>query len=277
MITFTVYHNTAFADVSKLTISVNDTLYDITINTEHLNVNTISPNLHSYIHNSLDMNITNDNQYNDSLILTLSKDAMANVFCITRSDIDNHLKNNLFIVRVDNNPENFTTSATNSDISLEFNIPEGSKNVTIVNQFVGMAVSPLVYFKGIPPINTYEPRQNVIFNGVLVDACGRHLGEEKIYFTAEQLNVTKQVTSDTKGKFNINFTIPENVESRNYTAKIEMYELNQTYNLNGVETIHLDVGKEGMQIIPEFPFAVPILFASITSLIILHKINLVKN
>jgi hypothetical protein len=241
----TLYANTTLADISKSTINVNDTLYEITFNAEHVNVNTISPNLHSYIHNSLDMNITSYKQYNGSLTLTLTKDAAANVFCITRSDVDNHLNNNHFGAEVDNNPENFTASITNDDVSLTFGIPAGSKNATIGNNFVGMAVSPLVYFKGIPQAGIYQARQDVIFNGTLVDACGRHLGEETVYFTAEQLNVTKKVTSDTKGKFSINFTIPENIESGNYTSKFEMYEYGHSYNLMGIKTLYLDVGTNG--------------------------------
>ncbi|HET7337541.1 MAG TPA: hypothetical protein VFJ23_06585 [Candidatus Nitrosotalea sp.] len=273
-IVITILHsNTVFADLSKSVINVNDTPYEITFNTEHSNVNTISTNLHSYLHNSLDMNITSDKQYDGSLTLTLAKDAMTNIFCITRSDVDSHLNNNSLAVKVDNNPAKFTASTTNDDVSLTFDIPKGSKNVTLVNQFVGMAVSPLVYFKGIPQTDTYRPGQDVTFNGTLVDACGRHLGEEKVYFTAEQLNVTKEVTSDTKGKFSINFIIPENTESANYTSKIEMYEYDIAYPLNGVKTLYLNVGTNNMSIVPEFPFTIPILLVGITFFIVLYKIN----
>ena len=223
-------------------INVNDTLYEITFNTEHLSVNTILPNLHSYIHNSLDMNITSDKQYNGSLTLTLTKDAMANVFCITRSDIDNGLKNDNVMALVDNNREDFTIFTTDDEISVTFDIPKGSRNATLVNQFVGMAVSPLVYFKGIPQTGTYKAGQDAIFNGTLVDACGRHLGEETVYFTAEQLNVAKKIISDNKGKFSINFTIPENIEHGNYTSKFEMYESPYISNpISGVGTLYLDV------------------------------------
>jgi len=254
LVTIPLYPNIAFADISKSVISVNDTQYDITFNTENSSINKISPNLHSYVYNSLDMNITSNKQYNGSLTLTLTKDAVANIFCITRSDVDNYLKSSsAFDVRVDNNHENFTTSTTTDEVSLTFDIPKGSQNATIVNEFVGMAVSPLVYFKGIPQTGTYSSGQDVIFNGTLVDACGRHLGVEKVYFTAEQLNVTKEVTSDTQGKFSINFTIPANIESGNYTSKIEMYQYGLAYPLSGVETLYLKVGTNNMQIVPESP------------------------
>ncbi|MDE1840148.1 MAG: hypothetical protein KGH87_09540, partial [Thaumarchaeota archaeon] len=95
--------------------------------------------------------------------------------------------------------------------------------------------------------------QDVIFNGTLVDACNRHLGVEKVYFTAEQLNITKEVTSDARGKFNINFTIPANTESGNYTSKIEMYQYPFAYHLSGVETLYLKVGTNNTQIVPESP------------------------
>lgn len=249
-----LYPNIAFADISKSVISVNDTQYDITFNTENSSINKISTNLHSYVYNSLDMNITGDKQHNGSLTLTLAKDAVANVFCITRSDVDNYLKSgNAFDVRVDNNRENFTTSATNDEVSLTFDIPKGSQNATIVNEFVGMAMSPLVHFKGITQTGTYSSGQDVIFNGALADACGRHLGVEKVYFTAAQLNVTKEVTSDTKGKFSINFTIPANTESGNYTSKIEMYQYSLAYPLSGVETLYLNVGMNNKQIVQESP------------------------
>lgn len=254
LVTITLYPNIAFADISKSVISVNDTQYDITFNTENSSINKISPNLHSYVYNSLDMNITSNTQYNGSLTLTLTKDAVANVFCITRSDVDNYLKSgSAFDVRVDNNHENFTTSTTNDEVSLTFDIPKGSQNATIVNEFVGMAVSPLVYFKGIPQTGTYSSGEDVIFNGTLVDACSRHLGVEKVYFTAEQLNITKEVTSDARGKFSINFTIPANTESGNYTSKIEMYQYPFAYHLSGVETLYLNVGTNNTQIVPESP------------------------
>jgi hypothetical protein len=254
LVTITLYPNIAFADISKSVISVNDTQYDIIFNTENSSINKISPNLHSYVYNSLDMNITSNKQYNGSLTLTLTKDAVANVFCITRSDVDNYLKSgSSFDVRVDDNHENFTTSTTNDEVSLTFDIPKGSQNATIVNEFVGMAISPSVYFKGIPHTGTYSSGQDVIFNGTLVDACSRHLGVEKVYLTAEQLNVTKEVTSDTKGKFSINFTIPANTESGNYTSKIEMYQYPLAYHLSGLETLYLNVVTNNTQIVSESP------------------------
>ena len=242
LVTIALYPNIVFADMSKSVISVNDTQYDVTFNGENVSINKISPNLHSYVYNSLDMNLTSNKQYNGSLTLTLTKDAVANVFCIARSDVDSYLKSGSALdVRVDNNHEDFTTSATNGKVSLTFDVPKGSQNATIVNGFIGMAVSPLVHFKGIPQTGTYNSGQDVIFNGTLVDACGRHLGVEKVYFTAEQLNVTKEVASDTKGKFSINFTIPANAKSGNYTSKIEMYQYHLAYPLNGVDTLYLDV------------------------------------
>src|SRR5579883_1543442 len=248
-----LYPNIAFADISNSVINVNDTQYGITLNATHANVNTISTNLHSYVYNSLDMNITSDKQYNGSLTLTLTKDAVENVFCITKSDVDNYLKSSTFHVAVDNDPENFTTSYTNNKTSLTFDIPQGSQNVTIFNEFVGMAVSPLVYFKEIPQTGTYSSGQDVIFTGTLVDACGRHLGIEKVYFTAQKLNVTKEVTSDVKGKFSINFTIPANMESGNYTSKIEMYQYAVAYPLSGVETLYLNVKTNNTHTVPESP------------------------
>ncbi|MBI3622870.1 hypothetical protein HY212_02195 [Candidatus Pacearchaeota archaeon] len=240
--------NTAFAEMSKSVITVNDTQYEIDYNTVHSTINTILPNLHSYFRNSLDMNITSDKQYNGTMTLTLTKDAIANVFCITRDDVDNYLQNYQdFYVLVDNNYEKFTTSSTGDKVSLSFDIQAGSKNATIVNQFVGMAVSTAIDFKGIPEVGIYKPDQKIAFNGILADTCGRHLGEEKIYFTAEQLNVTKQVTSDSKGKFSINFTIPENTESGHYKSKIEMYSKN---NLSGINTIYLIIEKNGESNIP---------------------------
>ncbi|MGI0087848.1 MAG: hypothetical protein ACREBI_07785 [Nitrosotalea sp.] len=244
----------ASADVEKSTITVNDTQYEIDSSSTHSTINTISANLHSYVYNSLDMNITSDKQYDGSLTLTLTKDAVANVFCITRSDVDNYLKSgNAFDVAVDNNPENFTASYTNNETSLTFDIPKGSQNATIFNEFVGMAVSPLVYFKGIPQTGAYSSGQDVTFNGTLVDACGRHLGMEKVYFTAQQLNVTKEVTSDAKGKLSINFTIPANTESGNYTSKIEMYQYGLAYPLSGVETLYLNVKTNSVHTVPESP------------------------
>ena len=248
LVFITLNINSAFADTSKSIITVNDTQYQIVFNTVNSTVNTIIPDLHSYMRNSLDMNITSDKVYNGSMTLTLSKDAVASVFCIRRDSVDNYVRNSQgFFAIISNNYENLRTSTTDDKASFTFDIQAGSKNATIVNQFVGMAVAQLVDFKGIPEAGIYRPNQNVIFNGTLVDDCGRHLGVEKIYLTAEQLNVTKEVMSDSQGKFSINFTIPENIKSGNYKSKIEMYSKS---NLSGVQMLYLVIEKEGETNIP---------------------------
>jgi hypothetical protein len=237
----------ASAVVGKLVVIVNDTQYEINYNSKYSRIDTMSTNLHSYTHNFVDMNITSDKKYNDSMTITLAKDDFANIFCMSKLDIDYFVKHYVpFFVSVDGNNENFTSSSPDDSISLKFNVPAGAKNATIGNEFVGMAVSPSMDFKGIPQVGIYRPGQQVIFNGTIVDACGRHLGEEKIYFTAEQLNVTKQVTSDIKGKFSINFTIPENIESGHYQSKIEMYSKTQS----GAQTLYLVVEKNRESNIP---------------------------
>jgi len=237
--------NVAFA---SSIITVNDTQYEIVFDTVNSTVSSILPYLNSYAVNSLNMNITGDKQYNGSVTLTLTKDALANIFCIPKFDVDNYLKNNnsIFALIDGIREEHIKTSSTDNNVSLTFDVQAGSKNAIITNGFVGMAVEPLVDFKGIPEVDIYRPDQQVIFNGTLVDACGRHLGEEKIYYTAEQLNVTKQVMSDSKGKFSINFTIPENTESGHYTSKIEMY----SKDLSGAKTIYLIIEKKGESNIP---------------------------
>jgi len=239
--------NTAFAEISKSVITVNDTQFEIAFNTVNSTVDTILPYLNSYTVNSLNMNITSDKQYNGSVTLTLTKDAVSNIFCIQKFDVYNYLKNYpLFFALIDSNHENLRTAITGDKVSLTFDVQAGSKNANIINEVVGMQMPPLVDFKGIPQVDIYRPDQHVIFNGTLVDDCGRHLGEEKIYFTAEQLNVTKQVTSDSKGKFSINFTIPENTESGHYKSKIEMY----SKNLSGANTLYLIVEKNNESNIP---------------------------
>lgn len=238
----------AFADTSKSTITVNDTQYQVVFNTVNSTINTILPDLHSYFQNSLDMNITSNKQYNGSMTLTLTKDAVANVFCIARDNVDAYLQNNHdFFAIAGNNYENLKTSTAGDKASFTFDVQAGSKNATIINQFVGMPVAQAVDFKGIPDAGIYRPNQQVIFNGTLVDNCGRHLGAEKIYFTTEQLNMTKQVMSDSKGKFSVNFTIPENIKSGDYESKIEMYSKN---NLSGVQILYLVIEKEGESNIP---------------------------
>ena len=241
--------NTVFAEISKSVISVNDTQYDIKFNTVNSTVDTLLPYLHSYTVNSLAMNITSDKLYNGSITMTLTKDAVANVFCIQKSDVYNYLKNNqnFFAVINSNHEENLRTAITGDNVSLTFDVQAGSKNATVINEFIGMAVSPSIDFKGIPQVGIYRPNQQIFFNGTLVDACGRHLGKETVYLTAEQFNVTKQVTSDAKGKFSINFTIPENIDSGHYQSKIEMYSKD---HLSGDETLYLIVDKDGKSNIP---------------------------
>src|SRR6185312_1547879 len=171
--------NVAFA---SSIITVNDTQYEIVFDTVNSTVSSILPYLNSYAVNSLNMNITGDKQYNGSVTLTLTKDALANIFCIPKFDVDNYLKNNnsIFALIDGIREEHIKTSSTDNNVSLTFDVQAGSKNAIITNGFVGMAVEPLVDFKGIPEVDIYRPDQQVIFNGTLVDACGRHLGEEKI-------------------------------------------------------------------------------------------------
>ncbi len=247
LIAIGLYYNTAFAEISKSVITVNDTQYEIAFNTVNSTVDTILPYLNSYSVNSIAMNLTSEKLYNGSVTITLTKDAVANIFCIPKFDVDNYLKNNSSIFAlVDGIEEHPRISSTGDMVSITFDVQAGSKNAIITNGFVGMAVEPLVYFKGIPEVDTYRPDQHVIFNGTLVDACSRHLGVEKIYYTAEQLNVTKQVMSDSKGKFSMNFTIPENAKSGHYKSKIEMY----SKDLSGASTVYLIVEKQGESNIP---------------------------
>src|SRR5437899_518882 len=145
LVFITLNINSAFADTSKSIITVNDTQYQIVFNTVNSTVNTILPDLHSYMRNSLDMNITSDKQYNGSMTLTLTKNAVANVFCIRRDSVDNYLQNNqAFFAIVDNNYENLRTSTTDDHVSFTFDVQAGSKNATIANQFIGMGVAQLV-------------------------------------------------------------------------------------------------------------------------------------
>src|SRR2546428_8284916 len=151
LVFITLNINSAFADTSKSIITVNDTQYQIVFNTVNSSVNTILPDLHSYTRNSLDMNITSDKHYNGSMTLTLSKDAVASVFCIRRDDVDNYLQNSQdFFAIISNNYENLRTSTTDDKASFTFDIQAGSKNATIVNQSVGMGASQSVDFHGVP-------------------------------------------------------------------------------------------------------------------------------
>ena len=75
-------------DVEKSIISVNDTQYEISISTVASKVDSISPIFKTNWFNALDMNITSDKQYNGSLTLTLTKEAIATIFCIKRPDVD---------------------------------------------------------------------------------------------------------------------------------------------------------------------------------------------
>src|SRR3989442_5366344 len=163
LVFITLNINSAFADTSKSIITVNDTQYQIVFNTVNSTVNTILPDLHSYMRNSLDMNITSDKVYNGSMTLTLSKDAVASVFCIRRDSVDNYVRNSQgFFAIISNNYENLRTSTTDDKASFTFDIQAGSKNATIVNQFVGMEVAQAVDFKGIAEAGKKRQKQQVI-------------------------------------------------------------------------------------------------------------------
>jgi hypothetical protein len=69
------------------------------------------------------------------------------------------------------------------------------------------------------------------------------------------------------GNWGLNGTFKTN-DGRLYNFEFNADDFNYNFNPT-LQTSNV--------VIPEFPFSVPILFASITSLIILHKINLTKN
>jgi len=248
--------NSAFADgmPNPAIITVNGTNYEIEFNTVNAAINTISPNFHSYIRNSLDMNITADKLHYGNITMTLTKDAIANIFCIPRSDVDRFLNGTSdydFGAVVDNYFESITKSSAGNLASLTFIIPPGSTNASLANQFVGMAVDPLVQFKGIPDAGIYRPGQQVMLNGTLVDGCGRNLNEGNVELTADSFNVTaateKQVpVNKNDSKFSIAFTIPKDIKSGSYNATL----YGTSGDLTGSATIYFIVEKAGESNIP---------------------------
>jgi hypothetical protein len=85
-------------------------------------------------------------------------------------------------------------------------------------------------------------------DGTLEDYCGNVISDAKIYFDVKNISsLSQNTTTDSLGRFTLNFTIPQDSESGRYKATL--YGIKQ--NLNAMWTGTLLVQKNGE---PNIPF-----------------------
>lgn len=193
---------------------------------------------------SLILNITSDKIQNGSMIIITTQEQINALFgkgpmCEIRPPF-----NQLYLL-VDGQEKNYEIAA-GKYISMKFDIPSGSEQVEIIGTIVmGQGGGPQI--KGIPESDIYRPGQQVAWNGTLVDYCGNTISDAAIYFEAKNIeNLSQNMTTDSLGRFTINFTIPQDSESGRYKATL----LGVKQNMNAMWHSTLLVQKNGESNIP---------------------------
>ncbi|MDE1838485.1 MAG: hypothetical protein KGH87_01060 [Thaumarchaeota archaeon] len=193
---------------------------------------------------SLVFNITSDKVQNGSMTLVMSQEQINALFGKgPRCEIQPPF-NQLYLL-VDGRESDYKITA-DKYISMKFDIPSGSEEVEIIGGgIIGQGDGPQI--KGIPESDIYRPGQQVAWNGVLEDYCGNVISDAAIYLDVKNIeSLSQNTTTDSLGRFTINFTIPPDSESGRYKATL--YGIKQ--NLNAMQITTLLVQKNGETNIP---------------------------
>ena len=131
-------------------------------------------------------------------------------------------------------------------LSMKFDIPAGSEEVEIIGAgIIGQGDGPQI--KGVPESDIYRPGQQITWNGVLEDYCGNAISDAAMYLDVKNItSLSQNTTTDSLGRFTMNFTIPQDSESGRYKATI----LGIKQNLNAIWYSTLLVQKNGESNIP---------------------------
>lgn len=193
---------------------------------------------------SLVLNISSDRVQNGSMTLIMTPEQINTLFGKgTRCEI--HPPFNQLYLLVDGRESTYEIT-TDKYISMKFDIPAGSEEVEIIGTgLIGQGDGPKI--KGILESDIYRPGQQVMLNGVLEDYCGNVISDAAIYFEVKNIeSLSQNTTTDSLGRFTINFTIPQDSESGRYKATL--YGIKQ--NLNAMLITTLLVQKNGESNIP---------------------------
>src|SRR6185437_5682954 len=236
-----VTNSTALAAGPKIISSfdVNGSI----INYESTNVNVTSVKFDPQS-TSLVIDISSDKVRNGSMTLIMNQEQINALFGKGPMCEIQPPYNQLYLL-VDGQESNYKITA-DKYISMKFDVPSGSKELEIIGgMMIGQGDGPKV--NGIPESDVYRPGQQVTWNGVLEDYCGNVISDAKVYLDVKNItSLSQNTTTDSLGRFTINFTIPQDSQSGRYKATI----LGIKQNLNAIWPSTLLVQKNGESNIP---------------------------
>ncbi|MGI0088703.1 MAG: hypothetical protein ACREBI_12265, partial [Nitrosotalea sp.] len=212
-----------FAYAVKTTVQANGTQYEIDYTGTNISVNEISAHFNSYYDNHLDFGITSGTTQNGSMSVYMSNEAVETIFCYPSRAIGDIHNDGRFTISTDKKyGENFSQSTNFNGITLTFDVPAGTKKVTMDHMFAGMAVADPLQFAGIPRFGVYHQGERINFTGIVQDGCNRRLPSSEISIHAGIPPVQDVSThADKAGIFNVNFTIPGNTTSGRYKMELD--------------------------------------------------------
>ncbi len=193
---------------------------------------------------SLVLDMSSDKVQNGSMALSMSQEQINALFGRgPRCEI--HSPFNQLYLLVDGRESDYKITA-DKYISMKFDIPAGSEEVEIIGTgIISQGDGPQI--KGIPESDIYRPGQQVQWNGTLEDYCDNVISDAIIYLDVKNIaSLSQNVTTDSLGRFTINFTIPQDSESGRYKATL----LGIKQNLNAMWSSTLLVQKNGESNIP---------------------------
>ena len=229
----------AFAEKITSSFDVNGSI----INYESTNVNVTSVKFDPQF-TSLVIDISSDKVRNGSMTLIMNQEQVNALFGKGPMCEIQPPYNQLYLL-VDGQESDYKITA-DKYISMQFDIPSGSKELEIIGGIIiGQGDGPKI--QGIPESDIYRPGQQVTWNGVLEDYCGNVISDATVYLDVKNItSLSQNTTTDSLGRFTINFTIPQDSESGRYKATI----LGIKQDLNAMWSSTLLVQKNGESNIP---------------------------
>jgi len=231
--------NFAFAETTTSSFDVDGNA----INYESTNANVTSVKFDPQSV-SLVIDITSDKVRNGSMTLMMSQDQINELFSKGPQCEIKPPFNQLYLLV--NGQESDYKITENKYLSMKFNIPAGSEELEIIGTgYIGQGGGPKI--NGISESDIYRPGQQVTWNGTMEDYCGSLISGATMHLEIKNMtSLSQNVTTDSLGRFTINFTIPQDSESGRYKATLTGIK----YHLNAIWTSTLLVQKNGESNIP---------------------------
>lgn len=228
-------NSTDFAFAEKITSSFKVDGNNINYESTNVNIDAVKSDPQSA---SLVLNITSDKVQNGSMTIQISQEQINTLFgkgplCEIQPPF------NQLVLLVDGRESNYKITI-DKNILMKFDIPAGSENIEIIGTGnIGQGGGPQI--KGIPESDIYRPSQQITWNGVLQDYCGNAISDAVIYFEIKNIeSLSQNTTTDSLGRFAINFTIPQESESGRYKATLLGIKQNFNVMWSGVLLIQKD-------------------------------------